>query len=446
MKLRRPSTRSPRASALRRTLVAGTAIATAVALSACSGGSVTGNVDDATGRTTITMWNQATGDAATKLTELVQRFNDAQDQYTVQSQFIASEGFTARMVQALSSDQAPNLVISDSEPSSLGESIATGKIVPLDDKLGTGDYALSADDIPEGMLASGQFDGTTYALPTDGGDYAIIYNKEMFAEAGITDTPTTWDELAADAKTLTKDGRYGVYLPIGSNEWPVFTFQSMLWSAGGEFLNEDDSEVAFDSPEGVKALTTWTDMVKDGVAYPSSAADSNQNQGAPFFNAGQFAMFIGGAYNLSTVQEGIGAENVGVFTFPQIDQPAMNTGTNVSYITKGTPEQEAGSYAFLSWFMQPDQQAEWDIASGYLPTNTKTEASDTYSAYLEENPLIQVFVDQLDYARSRPSVSNYAEVSAALGAELEKAMLLKESPEDALKAAAAAGQAALDAG
>jgi len=411
MKLRRPSTRSPRATVLRRSLAVGTVLATAVALSGCSSGSVTGNAGDSAGRTTITMWNQATGDAATKLTELVERFNDAQDEYTVQSQ-----------------------------------SIATGKIVPLDDKLGTGDYDLSADDIPEGMLASGQFDGTTYALPTDGGDYAIIYNKEMFAEAGITDTPTTWDELAADAKTLTKDGQYGVYLPIGSNEWPVFTWQSMLWSAGGEFLDEDNTEVAFDSPEGVAALTTWTDMVKDGVAYPSSAADSNQNQGAPFFNAGQFAMFIGGAYNLSTVEEGIGAENVGVFTFPQLEQPAMNTGTNVSYVTKGTEEQEAGSYAFLSWFMQPDQQAEWDIASGYLPTNTKTADSDTYSAYLEENPLIQVFVDQLDYARSRPSVSNYAEVSAALGAELEKAMLLKESPEDALKAAAAAGQAALDAG
>lgn len=433
-----------KASLVRRGLAVGAVVTVAVSLAGCSGGSVTGNAGEADGKTTITMWNQATGDAATKLNELVEEFNQSQDTYQVTSQFIAAEGFTARLVQSLTSNQAPNLVLGDSNPSSLGEAIATGKIVSLDDKLGTGDYPLAAEDIPPGMLASGVFDGTTYALPTDGGDYAIIYNKKKFAEAGITSTPTTWEELAADAKKLTKDGTYGVYLPIGSGEWPVFTYQSMLWSAGGEFLNEDNTKVEFDSAEGVTALKTWTDMIDEGVAYPSTAADSNQNQGWPAFNAGQFAMFIGGAYNLTSVQEGIGAENVGVFTFPKIETPAMNTGTDVSYVTEGTDEQEAGSYAFLSWFMQPDQQAQWDIASGYLPTNLKTQDSDAWKAHVAENPLLEVFVDQLEYAKSRPSISSYSEISAALGAELEKAMLRQKSPEDALRDAATAGQAVLD--
>lgn len=433
-----------KATLVRRGLAVGALVTAALTLAACTGGSVTGNSGSSDGKTTITMWNQATGDAATKLTELVDAFNASQDSYTVTSQFIAPEGFTARLVQGLNNDQAPNLVVSDSQPSALGEAIATDKIVQLDDKLGTGDYPINAEDIPAGMLASGVFDGKTYALPTDGGDYAIIYNKKMFADAGITEMPTTWDELAADAKKLTKDGKYGVYLPIGSNEWPVFTYQSMLWSAGGEFLNEDNTKVEFDSPEGVTALKTWTDMVKDGVAYPSTAADANQNQGWPAFNAGQFAMFIGGAYNLGPVQEALGADNVGVFTFPEIETPAMNTGTNVSYVIDGTDEQEAGSYAFLSWFMQPEQQSQWDIASGYLPTNLKTQDSDTWKAHVKENPLLEVFVDQLEYARSRPSISNYSEISAALGAELEKAMLLQKSPEDALRDAASAGQDVLD--
>jgi len=433
-----------KATLARRGLALGALVTVAVTLAACSGGSVTGNAGSSDGKTTITMWNQATGDTATKLTEMVDAFNQSQSTYEVKSQFIAPEGFTARLVQALTSNQAPNLVIGDQNPSSLGEAIATGKIVSLDDKLGTGDYPLAAEDIPPGMLASGVFDGTTYALPTDGGDYAVIYNKKKFAEAGITSTPTTWDELAADAKKLTKDGAYGVYLPIGSGEWPVFTYQSMLWSAGGEFLSEDNKKVEFDSPAGVTALKTWTDMIDAGVAYPSTAADSNQNQGWPAFNAGQFAMFIGGAYNLKSVQDGIGAENVGVFTFPKITTPAMNTGTDVSYVTEGTDEQEAGSYAFLSWFMQPDQQAEWDIASGYLPTNLKTQDSDAWKAHVAENPLLSVFVDQLAYAKSRPSISSYSEISAALGAELEKAMLRQKSPEDALRDAATAGQAVLD--
>ncbi|MBK0296331.1 extracellular solute-binding protein, partial [Bacillus sp. S34] len=66
-------------------------------------------------------------------------------------------------------------------------------------------------------LATGKFEGKTYTLPTDIGDYAVVYNKQMFKEAGITDTPTTWAELQADAKKLTKGTtQYGMYLPIGT--------------------------------------------------------------------------------------------------------------------------------------------------------------------------------------------------------------------------------------
>lgn len=423
------------------------ALGLTVGLSACGGGSVTGSSGGGEGgATTILMWNMATGDSSTKLGEMVEEYNASQDDYVLQSQYIPSDAFTARLVSAVQSDQAPDLVIGDANPSALGEVIDTEAVLPMDDFLDTGDTPVDKADIPQGMLDASTFDGTLYSLPTDGGDYAIIYNKKMFEEAGITEPPQTWEEMAAVAKKLTTDDHYGVYLPIGNNEWPVFTWQSMLWGAGGEFLNEDNTQVAFNSPEGVKALKIWTDMVEEGVAYPSSMADSNQNQGFPGFNAGQYAMFIGGAYNLDAVKEGIGEENVGVFEFPVVDQPAMNTGTNVSYILDGSEAEEKGAWDFLSWFIQPEQQAEWDIATGYLPTNSKTQGTEAYQQFLEENPLVQPFVDSLEYARTRPSVSDYAEVSAALATQLERAMLQKTTPEEALAAAAEQGQKALDAG
>lgn len=429
---------------IRRALALGLTAATLVTLAACSTAEPEDTAGDSGERTTITLWNRAVSPAAEKLTELIDEFNTSQDKYTVESQYIPADGFNVKILQAINSDQAPNLVIGDGNPSQLGEAIETDKIVALDDLFGTGDYPLESSDIAPGMLATGVFDDTTYALPTEGGTYAIIYNKQMFDEAGIKKLPTTWDEVSKAAEKLTTNGRYGIYLPIGSNEWPVYTWQSMLWSAGGEFLNADNTEVEFNSPEGVEALTTWTDLVKDGYAYPSSAADSNQQNGFPAFNASLFAMFIGQPKDLALTQEALGAENVGVFTFPEIEEPAANTGTNVSYIIDGTDEEEAGAYAFLSWFLQPEQQAGWDIASNYLPTNLATTETKAFKDYLEENPDLQVYVDQLAYAKSRPSILNYAEISAALGAELEKAMLQQKSPADALKDAEAAAQAALE--
>lgn len=424
----------------RKLLAVSLATATLGSLAACSSEAA----PTAEGVTSVTVWNRATGDASVKLSEMIETFNGLQDDYNVETQTFPADGFNVKVLQAINADQAPNVVLSDGNPSQLGETVKTGKLIALDDLFGTGDYPLAASDIPQGMLKTGVFDGKTYGLPTEGGTYAVIYNKAQFEEAGITETPTTWAELADAAEKLTTDSRHGMYLPIGSDEWPVYTWQSMLWSAGGEFLSEDNTSVEFDSPEGVEALTTWTDMVESGVAYPSSVADSNQKDGWPAFNAGLVSMFIGQLTALSNAQEGLGDENVGVFTFPEISEPAANTGTNLSYIIDGTETEDAGSYAFLSWFLQPEQQAVWDITSNYLPTNVSTQSTETYAAYLEENPEVQVFIDQFAYANSRPSILNYTEISAALGAELEKAMLLQQSPEEALSNAAKAAQEALD--
>jgi multiple sugar transport system substrate-binding protein len=154
-------------------------------------------------------------------------------------------------------------------------------------------------------------------------------------------------------------------------------------------------------------------------------------------------MAINGAYNLGILDKALGADNVGVAPLPKIDKPAMNLGSNNSYILKGTPAQEDGAWAFLQYWLTPKVQAKWDIATGLLPTNIETAKNATWKSFLAKNPRIKVFADELAYANSRPSIDAYGAISDALSAELEKAMLLKQSPEEALKNAETAATAAL---
>jgi multiple sugar transport system substrate-binding protein len=436
---------SPRRTRRVRTALAVVAMAaTVTTLAACSGGGVSGNQADSSGKTKILVWHQATADAAKQLNTMIDSYNSSQSKYEVTGQFGGtSDDFTPKLVSALTNGEAPNLVLGDGNPSKLGQAIDTGKVVPLDGLLSDSKSTITKESILPGMLSAGVYGDKTYSLPTDGGDYGLLYNKKMFAAAGIDSPPTTWAEVAADSKKLTGGGKYGIYLPIGTGEWPVFTWQTMLWSAGGEFLNADNTKVEFNSPEGVKALTAWTDILKDGNAYPQSLATSADNQGIAGFSAGKVGMVITGAYNLGQLEDAIGKDNVGVATFPSVDKPAMNTGTDVSYLLKGTSKQEAGAWDFLQWWLKPTTQAKWDISTGYLPTNVDTVKTKEYSDYLAKNPKIKVFVDQLSYAKTRPSILTYTEVSDALSTELEKALLLKESPADALKTAAANAQKAL---
>lgn len=431
---------------MRKRLLGATALAVgaALALSGCSGGSVTGNSGGSGGKTTITVWHNYTGPQATEVKKLIDEYNSSQDKIDVQPQYAASsDQFDAKLINALKNDTGPDMVLGDSTPQQTGEVIQTGKVLPLEDYLSSGD--VTKDSFTEGMLSTGEFDGKQYTLPTDIGDYAVVYNKEMFEEAGITDTPKTWSEFQDDAKKLTKGTtQYGAYLPIGTGEWPVFTWQSMLWGAGGEFLNEDNTKVEFNSDAGVKALTAWTDMLQDGSAYPQSLLTTSTNGAVPALTSKKAAMAITGAYDLSTIDSTLGKDNVGVFALPGIEQPAMNLGTNNSYVIKTTTAKQDASWKFLQWWLSPDTQAKWDIATGLLPANQATADNATWKKYLEENPRLKAFADELEYAKARPSITAYGEVSAALSTQLQSAMLLKTSPREALDAAAEKAQAALD--
>ncbi|MCU1530002.1 MAG: hypothetical protein JWP75_3765, partial [Frondihabitans sp.] len=145
----------------------------------------------------------------------------------------------------------------------------------------------------------------------------------------------------------------------------------------------------------------------------------------------------------SLLDQGLGNGNVGVFPLPGIKTPAMNLGTNNSYLLKGTKAEEAGSWAFLQYWLKPSVQATWDTQNGFLPSNKATNDDPTWKSYLAKNPRVAEFASELSYAKARPSITQYGEVSAALSEEIQKAMLLKETPSAALANAEKGAQAAL---
>lgn len=431
----------------RRSILEGVAgLVSVAALSACSGGSVNGSSGGSGGRTQINIWWQYTGAAAQAAQDVVTGFNSSQNKYQAVAQFGApSDQFDAKLVNAVKNGQGPDVVIGDGTPQNIGLVIETGKVLPLDSYLSDPSSTITKSNFTPGMLSTGTFKGTLYSLVTDVGDYGMIYNKKMFADAGITSTPTTWSELAADAAKLTKGTtQYGIYLPISSGEWPVFTWQSMLWGAGGEFANSDNTKVEFNSQAGIDALSAWVDLIKSHNAYPQSLFSSTNNGGTAALTAQKVAMAYDGAYNLGIIDKALGADNVGVFAVPGLKQPGMNLGTDNSYLLKGTADTEKGGWEFLQYSLKPSVQAKWDISTGYFPSNSETSNDPTWKSYLEKNPRIPVFVKELEYAKARPSITSYSEVSNALSQELTAAMMGQSSPADALNAAATKAQGILD--
>ncbi|MHC5598809.1 MAG: ABC transporter substrate-binding protein, partial [Nostoc sp.] len=89
---------------------------------------------------------------------------------------------------------------------------------------------------------------------------------------------------------------------------------------------------------------------------------------------------------------------------------------------------------FFEYVLSEEFQTEWSMGTGFLPVNLKSAQSQAYQEFLQQKPVLKVFIDQMPVAGSRPIIPGYSRLSDSLGRAIE-ATLMGESPEKALKTA-----------
>src|ERR1700743_1183671 len=113
--------------------------------------------------------------------------------------------------------------------------VSQGLVAPLDSYI-TPDF--KARFIPT-FLSPSVMDGKTYGLPIAASARAFYYNKDVFAKAGVTDPPKTWDDFkaaAAKIKAATPD-----VAPFGLQGKEIETdvyFYYGMWSYGAEIVKD----------------------------------------------------------------------------------------------------------------------------------------------------------------------------------------------------------------
>ena len=94
---------------------------------------------------------------------------------------------------------------------------------------------------------------------------------------------------------------------------------------------------------------------------------------------------------------------------------------------------EAASLKFLEYILSADFQTKWALKTGYLPINIKAQNSPEYQQFIEDNPVINVFLEQMKVAKSRPIVANYPLISENLGRAIESTLLGTKTAKKALQ-------------
>ena len=375
--------------------------------------------------TDVTVWHYWDGTNADTFDAMADEYNASHPAVNVSTSNVPNADFLTKLRASATSDTLPDIAIGDlvwvPQIAQLGTLADLTPLLP--------DATLA--DINPALTSFGNIDGKQVSVPVSANNLAYMYNKTLFAEAGLDpeNPPTTWEELLQDGKTiLDKTGMpgYDLFTQAGDNgEGLTWNFQVNLWQAGGEFLNADNSAAAFNTPQGKKALQYWMDLIDSGVS--------------PYARWGEFEKGMGGSAQEGSWMVGIWAPDppfefgVAKVPYPSDGQPATNLGGEQAMVFDNSPETAAAAADFLAWFLEPTQVMEWSEATGMLPVTTSVATSNDYLDWVNSTqPRLLPYVSQMADAHARPNTPLYPKISFAFAKELERAFAGEVSVGEAL--------------
>lgn len=352
----------------RRTAMTAGALALALTFTGCS----SAPEETGSGPTTISFWNSFTADDRPAVEELVKRYNASQSDVIVELNIMPGDVMGQKLLPAFQSGTGPTIVALD--PAQVA-GFADKKIIqPVDDLYNDG--LLDPTTLPAAQIAGTTWDGARYGVPMSAATAMLYYNRELLAEAGITEPAGTFEELAEQAVTLTKytegqdtTNQYGF---VVADHAAVPVWASFLWSWGGGVVAEDGASSLFGSTESIAAAEYWVDLITEKHISPVGL--SGVDAGA-IFQAGRAAFIIEGPWASAGYREaGI---DFGVTTVPggPEAQSSVAVGAAMTVSSDATDAERDAAFDFMTYWNSIDSQTYWSIQTSYPPNRIDIDPS-----------------------------------------------------------------------
>ncbi|MGC0314296.1 extracellular solute-binding protein [Kitasatospora acidiphila] len=260
----------------------------ALALTACGSGSSGGST--ASGPVTLKLVAADYGDKASNSSTLywngvVKDFEAANPNIKVDVQVINWNDIDKQVKTMIQSGNMPDVL----QTGGYADKVADNLLYATPDVLS----ASTASNLIPSFAKAGQVDGTQYGIPFVSSARAFFYNKTIFAQAGITTPPQTWDDVKNDA-ALIKAKVPGVTpyaLPLGPEEAQG---ESMIWELGnGGGPTDGSGHYSLNSQADIDTFS-WlkSNLVGPGLTYANPATTDRKTAFADFA-AGKAAMLNG---------------------------------------------------------------------------------------------------------------------------------------------------------
>lgn len=383
-------------------------------------------------------WFSGTAEQVAFMEAAVEEYNASQD--AVQIAMVETPPSRERIATALSSGEGPDIMwYGHNMPWFFG----IEAVYPLNDFVSDPVIGLDPEQLFPAAREAVQYAGVVQAIPINHCPGGLLYNREIFAEAGLTDedAPQTWEEVEALAVQLAvKDGddvtRWG--LVNGSKDWML---QEILLSNGGDWVNDDMTSYVSHPENLVQGLEWWSSMHNELLVMPMPtgvtwAGVEALQQGSEAFVRGDAAMsgFAGLCAAAQVLDNNPDLDIAGVLT------PLGPNSGGVRTISPGfgglfvmaTAEDPREAYLFNKWFFE-EKSLDYVLASpGSVPSTTAALENPAF----QEDPILgfgsvlegmqnaelrsfHVFPGRLDVRSEEPAMA-------------ERVLLLQATPQEAV--------------
>jgi multiple sugar transport system substrate-binding protein len=271
---------------------------------------------------------------------------------------------------------------------------------------------------PASFGISGPSASKQIGIPFASRPFVMAVNTDLLAQAGITEMPTTWDQLTADAKATTTGDRHGMAIAYADGFDPWKFIWGMSQNAGNTIV--DGSKAELDADAVQQAYRTYFDWVtKDGVV-DKAAIGWNNAQALAQFTDGKAAFFpmttttainsfkgtaVDGKYEfalLPTVPPGATSRPAG-----GIEAASILSGDNFVVADYGTKQDL--SFEFIKQLSTEKAQLEYYDLFGNLPTNV-----DAAAQLAAENPQLKPIIDAGRLSKPTAFTGAWSDIQLAL--------------------------------
>lgn len=380
----------------------------AMGLAACGGGdSGSDSTGGSDGNVELTFWhNSTTGDGKAYWESTAKAFEAENPGVTIKIQAIQNEDMDGKLQTALNSGDAPDIFMARGG-GKLAAVVEAGQAMDLTDKIS--DETKSA--LGEATLSAFSIDGKVYGVPSAVLPGGIYYSKDLFAQAGITETPTTMDELSDAVDKLKAAGIEPIALGA-KDAWPAAHWYYFfgLRECSQDAIADAAATKTFDDPCWEKAgqdLADFAGTEPFNNGYLTTTAQQGAGSSAGLLANHQAAMELMGAWEPGVVASLTPDEqplaDLGWFPFPAVDggegdPTAMMGGVDGFTCFVDAPDACAD---FLNFASQKEYQEGYAEAFVTLPASKEAQGvvtdpalQDVLAAY-NDAAYVSVWLDTL---------------------------------------------------